>query len=260
MEDPAQERVLQWDLQHARRVVELLAPQDPDAGVRERVLAASGTALAALEPLADRLPRQLGHFDLTDDNVVVPPGGVLPDGVVDFGDTLRSYRVAELAVTISSVLHHAGAEVESVLPAVRAFDAERHLTDDEVEALWPLVVLRGAVLVVSGRDQAVLDPGNAYAQDGLDREWRIFEKAAEVPLPVVTALLRDALGRSAPREPATGDRLLPEGLVVEVLDASTRSELNDLGAWQDSGSLDREAARLLAAGADVVALPHGCPC
>ncbi len=259
LDDPAQERVLQWDLQHARRVVELLAPQDPDAVLRDRVLAESGRALAALEPLADRLPHQLGHFDLTDDNVVVPPGGVLPDGVVDFGDVVRSYRVAELAVTISSVLHHAGAEVESVLPAVRAFDAERHLTDDEVEALWPLVVLRGAVLVLSGRDQAVLDPGNAYAQDGLDREWRIFEKATEVPLPVVTALLRDALGRSVPREPAPGGRLLPEGLVVEVLDASTRSELNDLGAWRDPGTLDRGAARLLATGADVVVLPHGVP-
>ncbi|MEW1959947.1 aminotransferase [Kineococcus sp. NPDC059986] len=259
VEHPAQERVLQWDLQHARRVVELLAPRDPDADVRERVLAAAAAAFAALEPLADRLPRQLGHFDLTDDNVVVAPGGVLPDGVVDFGDVLRSYRVAELAVTISSVLHHAGAEVESVLPAVRAFDAERPLTDDEVDALWPLVVLRGAVLVLSGRDQAVLDPDNAYAQDGLDREWTIFAKAAEVPLAVVTALLRDALGRSGPRAPATGARLLPDGLVVDVLDASTRSEVNDLGAWQDPTTLDREAARRLAAGADVVVLPHGVP-
>nr|WP_179757065.1 aminotransferase [Kineococcus aurantiacus] len=262
VEHPAQDRVLQWDLQHARRVVELLAPGEPDTAVRERVVAAATAALAVLEPLADRLPAQLGHFDLTDDNVVVPPGGRLPDGIVDFGDVLRSWRVGELAVTISSVLHHAGADARTTLPAVRAFDAVRSLTDDEVEALWPLVVLRGAVLVLSGRDQAVLDPGNAYAQDGLDREWRILEVATELPVPVVTALVRHALGRPrttpAPRPAPRLAPLLPAGTTVDVLDAGTRSEVNDLGAWTDAGTLQREAERRLGA-ADVVVLPHAAP-
>ncbi|PRY18525.1 aminotransferase [Kineococcus rhizosphaerae] len=260
VEDPAGERVLQWDLQHARRVVELLAPREPDPAVRERVLTATASALAVLEPLAERLPAQLGHFDLTDDNVVVAPGGRLPDGIVDFGDVLRSWRVGELAVTISSVLHHAGADARTTLPAVRAFDAVRSLTEEEVEALWPLVVLRGAVLVLSGRDQAVLDPTNAYAQDGLDREWRILEQAVELPLPVVTALVRNALGRSRPAPAPLTGTLLPAGTRVDVLDAGTRSPLNDLGAWTDPGTLEREARRRLRAGtADVVVLPHAVP-
>ncbi|WP_432513594.1 aminotransferase [Kineococcus sp. SYSU DK001] len=258
VEHPAQDRVLQWDLQHARRVVELLAPREPDTAVRERVVTAATAALAVLEPLAGRLPAQLGHFDLTDDNVVVPPGGRLPDGIVDFGDVLRSWRVGELAVTISSVLHHAGADAHSTLPAVRAFDAARSLTDDEVEALWPLVVLRGAVLVLSGRDQAVLDPGNAYAQDGLDRERRILEVATELPIPVVTALVRHALGRARPAPAPAAGPLLPPGTTVDVLDAGTRSEVNDLGAWTDAGTLEREALRRLGA-ADVVVLPHAVP-
>ena len=60
-----------------------------------------------------------------------------------------------------------------MLPAVRAFHALRPLSPAEVAAIWPLVVLRGAVLVVSGEHQVQLDGGdNAYAADGIDREWR----------------------------------------------------------------------------------------
>src|SRR4030095_12703510 len=106
------------------------------------------------------------------------------------GDVTRSWAVAELAITISSVLHHAGAEPASVLPAIRAFHELRPLSPAEVSAIWPLVVLRGAVLVVSGEHQVQLDGGeNAYAAQGIDREWRIFEQATSIPAEVMTAVI-----------------------------------------------------------------------
>jgi Ser/Thr protein kinase RdoA (MazF antagonist) len=52
--------------------------------------------------------------------------------------------VSELAVALSSVLHHAGAEPASVLAAMHAFHSIRPLSMAEVEVLWPLVVLRTA--------------------------------------------------------------------------------------------------------------------
>ncbi|WP_458864502.1 hypothetical protein, partial [Enterococcus faecium] len=101
---------------------------------------------------------QLGHFDVTDDNFLRPHGvGTLPDAVIDFGDVIESWAGGEIAVTVSSVLHHDGATYASTLPAIAAFDRRRPLSDDEITALWPLVVLRGVVLVLSGRQQVRLD-------------------------------------------------------------------------------------------------------
>lgn len=249
---PASGRVLQWDLRHATRVIDTLLPLEPDAEVRAVVQRAADAARAALAPVADALPVQAGHFDVTDDNVLRAPGAIAPDAVIDFGDVCASWRVGEIAVTVSSVLHHNGATPESTFPAIRAFDRLRDLTDDEVTALWPLVVLRGAVLVLSGRAQVRLDDANDYASGALEREYRVLERAASVPLPVVTAATRAALGRTRRSEPGwAGTPLLPPGRHVE-LDASTQSSLNDAGAWLDAATLDDAALAALDAGAEVV--------
>ncbi|MFF2496582.1 aminotransferase class III-fold pyridoxal phosphate-dependent enzyme [Agromyces sp. NPDC058064] len=268
LEHPGLERVLQWDPRFADRVVALLAPHHPDPARRERLVAAAESAWATVAGLADELPQQAVHLDLTDDNVVcrAEGGRRLPDGMIDFGDVTRSWAVAELAITISSVLHHAGAEPASVLPAVRAFHELRPLSASEVAALWPLVVLRGAVLVVSGEHQVQLDGGaNAYAAAGLDREWRIFEQACSVPADVMTAVIADALGlasgaeRSATTASSTPSPGASSGDPLR-LDVSVFADAVDGGAWQDGEALEeRLALDALDAGAPAAWLPRGAP-
>jgi 4-aminobutyrate aminotransferase-like enzyme/Ser/Thr protein kinase RdoA (MazF antagonist) len=255
---PASGRVLQWDLRHAARVIDTLLPLEPDAEVRGVVRRAADAARAALAPVADALPVQAGHFDVTDDNVLHAPGARVPDAVIDFGDVCASWRVGEIAVTVSSVLHHDGATPESALPAIRAFDRLRDLSDAELTALWPLVILRGAVLVLSGRAQVRLDASNDYASVALEREFRILERAASVPIPVITAATRAALGRPRDAEPAAPSvSRLGTGRHV-ALDTSTESPLNDAGAWLDPATLDRAALAALDAGAAVVTAPAWC--
>ncbi|MFF2275794.1 aminotransferase class III-fold pyridoxal phosphate-dependent enzyme [Agromyces sp. NPDC058126] len=267
LEHPGLDRVLQWDPRFADRVVELLAPHHPDPARRDRVVEAAEAAWAIVASLADELPQQAVHLDLTDDNVVcrAEGGRRLPDGMIDFGDVTRSWAVSELAITISSVLHHAGAEPVSVLPAVRAFHELRPLAPAELAALWPLVVLRGAVLVVSGEHQVQLDGGvNAYAEAGLDREWRIFEQACSVPAEVMTALIADELGLT---EPATGSReaqrsASPDAPSSEAvrLDVSVFADDVDGGEWLDDEALEeRLALQALDAGAPAAWLPRGTP-
>ena len=258
---PAAGRVLQWDLQHAERVIAEIAATEPDAEVRDYCAAATAAALAALHPVAAALPRQLGHFDVTDDNVLRPHGvGTLPDAVIDFGDVIESWAVGEIAVTVSSVLHHDGASYASTLPAIVAFDRRRPLSDDEITALWPLVVLRGVVLVLSGRQQVRLDDANDYASGALDREFEILRRAVAVPVEVATARIRHALGRPTPQASAwEGGSILPPHVRPVVLDATTLSPLSDEGVWLEPDALDAAAQRLLDGGADAVVLPALVP-
>ncbi|WP_223205791.1 aminotransferase [Streptomyces xanthii] len=262
---PGIERVLQWDPRHGDRVVDALARYIDEPERREGVLAATAEAWASVRRVADRLPTQAVHLDLTDDNLIRTPGHrlPLPDGVIDFGDLTETWAVGELAVCLSSMLHHDGFEPHRVLPAVRAFHAVRPLSAEEAEALWPLVVVRAAVLVASGRQQAAVDEDNHYARSALEREWAMFEQATRLPLPVMTHLVKEAIGLAdtpaateAPSCPLLRDIA---GADIALLDLSTDADSMDRGAWCEPGIDDRVAASALAGGAAAAVTRYARP-
>lgn len=253
------DRVMQWDLRHGIRTVEVLAEHITDPAQRETVEAAAARAWQRVTELADDLPIQVIHSDVTGDNVVCDADGI-PDGLIDFGDLVRSWAVGELAVAISSVLRHDGAEPASTLPAIEAFHAIRPLGPAEIEALWPLVVLRAAVLVVSGLQQSSIDADNTYAVAGQNQELRIFERALQIPMDVMAAQIRNALGVAHPRDPVTADAALIAGLNprdIVRLDLSVESDAMDAGAWLEADCEDRLARAALAGGARAVLTEFG---
>jgi 4-aminobutyrate aminotransferase-like enzyme/Ser/Thr protein kinase RdoA (MazF antagonist) len=259
------DRVLQWDLQYADRTIDLLAPYVTDAARRAHVEAATAAAWRVVSDLAAHLPSQVIHCDITDDNVVCSPPEALPDGIIDFGDLTRSWAVGELAVTVSSVLRHAGGEPAAALPIIAAFHRERPLHAAEIAALWPLVVLRAATLIVSGIQQAAIDADNDYATSALEHEWRIFERSLAVPSTVMTGLIAETLGTATAavvaREARVGQRLFPDIDIdaVRHLDLSIESDGLDAGRWLHTDSEDALAATELARGASAVVTAYGRP-
>lgn len=260
---PTPDRPMLWDLRNALDVVEALAPHMVDQRRAQRVLRAARAAQQQVQRSSARLPIQVIHGDVADNNVVCrtgPDGRLMPVGLIDFGDLMHSWAVAELAVACTSVLHHHGATPDSVLPAVRAFHAVRPLAGDELDVLWPLVVLRGCVLVVCGQHAALQDPGNGYAMAALDREWAMFEAGASVPAEVMTAHFRQVIDESAPYRdpPAAGHPLLPDlHSEVAVLDLSVTSDALHDGRWLDPDAESAVVARALASGGPAVLTRHG---
>lgn len=266
---PGLDRILQWDLAYGYDVVTALISHVADPSHRDRLGVTAQDAWSRIAALADRLPRQAIHLDLTDANVVVShgAGGALrPDGVIDFGDLTNSWAVSELAITLSSVLQHPGSGPTSILPGVRAFHAIRPLTEAEAEALWPMLVLRTAVLIVSGAQQAAIDPDNDYITEQSDGEWRMFEQAASVPIDVMTAVIKDALGIDSATPEVGCDTPLVPGLspdAVVTLDLSTTSDVFDAaftpGGWLAPGAEDECARAAIGNGAALVVTRFGQP-
>lgn len=256
---PGLDRVLQWDLRYGADVVAALLPHVPDAALADRIETVAREAWSRIAALAERLPRQAVHLDLTDANVVVSRGGaaVVPDGVIDFGDLTDSWAVSELAITASSVLGHAGSDPTSVLPAIRAFDRIRPLSPDEASAVWPLLMLRTAVLIVSGAQQATLDPDNDYITEQADEERRMFEQATSVPIEVMTALILADLGHATPPAPVRGR--ITDLTRVATLDLGPLSDAYDDGRWQHPGVDDETASAALHHGAALAATEYGVP-
>ena len=254
---PLPPRELQWDLRNSHAVVTRLAKFVSIPGGGAAALAAVREATDALAPFVDRLPVQAIHGDLTDDNVIAvidDDGRRRPVGVIDFGDLTESWAIAELAVTCSSLLPYAEGNPDVVIPAIRAFDQVRPISDDELSALWPLVVLRAASLMVSGQHQASIDSANQYASKNLDWEWRIFAAATAIPLDVMTELVHASVRTPSPRPVATGE-LLVLGRTPVPLDISATSPLLDDGMFLDEGAESRLAAIALAGDVDLAYVP-----
>lgn len=264
---PGLDRVLQWDLRYGAEVVRGLASHVDDDTARARLQSAADEAWARIEPLADALPRQAVHMDLTDANVVVSRGigGVVqPDGIIDFGDLADSWAVSELAITLSCVLQHPGGDPTAILPGIRAFHALRPLSVAEAEALWPLLVLRTAVLIVSGAHQAGFDPDNDYLTEQSDGEWQMFERATSVPLDVMTALIKSDLGLASPAPPVRVARpMIAMPASVVTLDLSTTSDDLDNafvpGGWFRPDIQDELARAAIDDGAQLVLTRFGQP-
>lgn len=220
-------RTTQWDLRAAPDVVRGLLHHVP-ASLRAEVANATLEATARVAAVSSGLPLQVIHGDVTDDNLVLDDDGNV--GVIDLGDLMVSWRVAELAVAITGVLANGCDDPLTSLAAVRAFTEHVPLEPAEVAALWPMVVLRCAVLVTSAAELTAIDADNDYAADRTAREWRAFRLATSFDLDEMAVLVAATVAGVEPR-PARLGRLLPDDLTPTVVDLSVTSPALDAGRW-----------------------------
>jgi len=243
----------QWDLMHGvafvRTYLESVAEPERRALIGESLEQID----ALLSRVTDDLRIRAIHNDVTDDNTVGSPdsaGRIRPEGIIDFGDLTRSWLVGDIAMTAACILRHQVDHPFAALEAIRAYHDVVPLTEAEVSALWPLVVLRGAVLVVAGDHQATLDPDNAAAIEPLEGERRIYDRSRSITFELAEAAIRTALDlppslttTQARAELAKAIPLLASPGDVAVVDLSVLSDDLDNGRY-----LDPDVARRVLAG------------
>ncbi|ROL75934.1 aminotransferase [Pseudomonas vranovensis] len=238
---PGLERTLQWDPRHAQALIDHLLPILDNNSQQARVKAAADQAWEQLQPLINDLPSQAVHLDITDDNAVWVRDEQRQwqlQGVIDFGDLMHTWRIADLSVTCAALLHHAEGDPLRILPAVEAYHALNPLSAAELKALWPLVVARAAVLVLSSEQQLSVDPGNSYSRDNLAHEWEIFDVATSVPFELMQAATLQVTGHELPALALEGAApLLPASVAARVIgvDLGVLSEHYRAGNWEQAG-------------------------
>lgn len=242
---PGLERALQWDARHANGLINHLLPVIEGERQRELIAAAAFDAERRMQPLVADLPVQAIHMDITDDNVVWqrdPQRQWQLQGVIDFGDLIRTWRITDLSVTCAALLHHAEGDPFFILPAIRAYHVVNPLQHQELLALWPLIVARAAVLVLSGEQQVSIDPENQYSRDNLTHEWEIFRVATSVPFDLMEAAILTAVGHSLPPIASEGFApLLPSlmGREFALIDLGVLSPHFEAGNWEQEGIDER---------------------
>ena len=252
-EHPGLARTLQWDPRHAQALITHLLATLPDLPQRAVLEHVATQVEAYVQPLAPRLPWQAVHLDITDDNVVCQRDAQRRwriHGVIDFGDLVHTWRIADLSVTCASLLHHAHGDPFAILPAIQACHAVMPLQREELEVLWPLIVARAAVLVLSSEQQQRLDPDNTYLKKNAEHEWEIFHVATAVPFALMQAAILTGVGETLPPVASHDFAPLLPGLVgreFALIDLGVLSPHWEAGNWETPG-IDR---RLLAEAAAV---------
>ncbi|WP_249678356.1 aminotransferase [Pseudomonas abieticivorans] len=241
---PGLARTLQWDPQHATGLIHHLLPVLADPERRSQVAEAAAEAEQRLAELGPRLPQQAIHLDITDDNTVWQRNAARQwqlQGLIDFGDLVRTWRVADLSVTCAALLHHAQGDPFAILPAISAYQASNLLVREELLALWPMIVARAAVLVLSSEQQLRIEPGNAYIQGNLAHEWEIFDVATSVPFALMEAAIVQAGGFALQAPAPSYSLLLPTLKAADfvAVDLGVLSEHFEAGNWQQ-GAIDEQ--------------------
>ena len=246
------DRFLQWDLRRGGAVIDALLPYVDDVARRERLGTVADAARHRLALIAADLRVQAIHGDITDDNVVSRDGAAgTITGVIDFGDVAQGWLVAELAATCACVLYRSPQHPLAILDTIEAFAVQVPLTEAELSALWPLILVRTAVLVVSGEAQVHLDGDNDYADANRAREWLAFETAAAQDGAELEALIRFTVAHQDVAAQTVADQRQPIAAtghpVFGPLDPAGRIDLSvtsaafDAGSWLEPGIDERVA-------------------
>jgi hydroxylysine kinase len=143
-EHPASEYSMAWDLGQAgrlRTVSEIM----PDAAVTEALDRYDDVVV----PVLEELPRQIIHNDFNPGNVVVDEDDpAYVTGILDFGDTIHSIRVGDLACALSYQLWPIGRSWADCAPFIEGFERRVLLLPAERAVLKTLVLTRFAQRVL----------------------------------------------------------------------------------------------------------------
>jgi 4-aminobutyrate aminotransferase-like enzyme/Ser/Thr protein kinase RdoA (MazF antagonist) len=174
---PAAYRRLDWDPRH---VTDLRPYADELPDVRRRApMHRLLDRFAGLEEATRRLPASALHGDVTLSNLLLQEGNIT--GVVDFGDLHHTARVAELAISLTSLLresHDLWADAGRFLDG---YQRVLPLEPAEVALIGELVLARSAASVLISAWRAPLYPDNEeYLTSLVAGSWRILDQLTEV--------------------------------------------------------------------------------
>lgn len=165
---PAIHRDFHWDLANGLRVCHQHHDQIQDAGLRALVDTIAQDFQNNAAPLLTTLRRGAIHNDANDYNVIVGGGNDPASrnqsvvGLIDFGDMVYSYAIADLAVAMAYAMLDKSDPLAAAVHLVRGYHAESPLQENEIAALFGLARMRLCMSVCIAAQQVQQRPDDVY--------------------------------------------------------------------------------------------------
>ena len=168
-DDDRVRRHLRWDLAQGkdlragRKAIKDPVRRELAGGLLER-------SLTIVDRLQKDLRKSVIHGDANDHNLLIGSDGKSISAVIDFGDLVETWRVAEAAIAAAYALLDSDEPVALAAEVLAGYHSQWPLNEAEIEAFLPLVEIRLCMTVIHAAMAA--DDGDEYSQIHAEDAWR----------------------------------------------------------------------------------------
>lgn len=195
---PGAHRDLLWDIERTHELepyTEHIAEPDQRAMVEghlERFVSVVAPQLADLE-------HGFIHNDANDYNLMVrhgTRGEYILAGLIDFGDSLHTITIAELAIAAAYLMLNQDYPLTTASLVTAGYNSVRPLTRTEQSLLFDLIKARLCASVLMSVRGLHLEPENEYLQISVQPVWRLLERMSLIDPDEATRTFEDACAHS----------------------------------------------------------------
>ncbi|HEX6465628.1 MAG TPA: phosphotransferase, partial [Vicinamibacterales bacterium] len=250
-DDPALHRQFYWDLAGGQTLLRERTSLIEDLGMRALVMQVASAIEARDAPRLGRLRRAAAHNDPNDHNILVDGSAIT--GILDFGDIVHTYAIADLAIAIAYAILEVPDPVAAAAAVVRGYHRVRPVDEDEIAVLFGLVLLRLCMSVVIAARQQSQRPDDPYLGVSQGPIARSLPSLAALDRDIVDAELRAARGRTPQETLEARKRVIGSNVTV-----SYRHPLKIVRGWMQF-LYDQSGRRYLDAFNNVPHVGHSHP-
>ncbi len=129
-------------------------------------------------PLLPTLRKSINYNDANDYNVLVDQNLANPQiaGVIDFGDTVYTHTINEVAIAAAYALMDKIDPLESACSIVKGFHQIFPIAEEECKVIFPLIAARLIISVTSSSINQKAEPDNPYLQISAKPAWALLKK------------------------------------------------------------------------------------
>jgi 4-aminobutyrate aminotransferase-like enzyme/Ser/Thr protein kinase RdoA (MazF antagonist) len=163
-----------WDLSNSYSVVGKYKKFILDAKKVAIVEHFSTEFLENTNPNLQSLRSSVIHNDLNEYNVIVnyKDNPFNYDfGILDFGDTIKSKTIFDLAVAIAYAILEKDDPISTAVNVIEGYNSVFPLMDNEIKVLFNLICMRLCISVANSSYQQTLDPENEYIGISQKNAW-----------------------------------------------------------------------------------------
>lgn len=187
-------RDFHWDLAQALRIVEEAEALIVDDETTRFVAQLKNDFVRDVVPLLPDLRRGIIHNDANDYNVIVDAKTQRVTGLIDFGDMIHSFVVAELAIAIAYAILNKPDPLAVAAQLVKGYTAEYPLTEVELASLFGFVCMRLCQSVCIAAQQMKQRPDDEYLAISQKPIRNTLPKLAKIHPRFAEAVFREAAG------------------------------------------------------------------
>jgi Ser/Thr protein kinase RdoA (MazF antagonist) len=154
-------------------------------------------------PLLPELRCSLIQNDANDYNIIISPAEKYTEGceqrtiagIIDFGDTVYSYTICELAIALAYIMMKKNDPIKTALFVLSGYSSTISITETELKVLFPMICMRLIMSVSFSAYKKKLSPDNKYLVISEKPAWALLERFKNVNPHSIYCSFRDACGK-----------------------------------------------------------------